>query len=379
MTVKKKMMMTSSMVLSLLTSNLAQAQELVWTPRSVDDIATDFNGQSDQSSYTIKYGDTLSTIAQALSVDLSVLAQINEISDVDVIYANAVLTTRVNHQDGVLEVDIQAPVTKDETVKVSAVVDLSTNQVTEVIQSGMTDPTPPPLTEVPLQPSVQPEEALPTELVAAEDTSNEVPPTPAVPVIEASAEELPVAEVTLAEAEEGAPATSVTEAQLPAADPATSETPPSMSEVQPEPIPVVETPAPQPEVVTTTPSPALTTVTTFTGSTAGLQPHVVAYKEEVLSVFGNMWVHGYRADSGDHGKGLALDFMVPVSSVLGDQIAAYAAADMGNKKISYIIWKQRFYAPFDSIYGPAYTWNLMPDRGSVTENHYDHVHVSFNP
>ncbi|MDS5742304.1 peptidoglycan-binding protein LysM, partial [Streptococcus pneumoniae] len=46
--------------------------------------------------------------------------------------------------------------------------------------------------------------------------------------------------------------------------------------------------------------------------------------------------------------------------------------------ISYIIWKQRFYAPFDSKYGPANTWNPMPDRGSVTENHYDHVHVSMN-
>jgi hypothetical protein len=71
--------------------------------------------------------------------------------------------------------------------------------------------------------------------------------------------------------------------------------------------------------------------------------------------------------------------MVPESSALGDQIAEYTAANMGSRGVSYIIWKQRFYAPFNSIYGPAYTWNLMPDRGSITENHYDHVHVSFNP
>ena len=49
-----------------------------------------------------------------------------------------------------------------------------------------------------------------------------------------------------------------------------------------------------------------------------------------------------------------------------------------SRGISYIIWKQRFYAPFNSIYGPANTWNPMSDRGSVTENHYDHVHVSMN-
>ncbi|MBM9832608.1 peptidoglycan-binding protein LysM, partial [Enterococcus faecalis] len=82
---------------------------------------------------------------------------------------------------------------------------------------------------------------------------------------------------------------------------------------------------------------------------------------------------------GDHGKGLAVDFIVSSNSALGDQVADYAAKNMGTKNISYIIWKQRFYSPYDSIYGPANTWNMMPDRGSITENHYDHVHVSFNP
>ena len=52
--------------------------------------------------------------------------------------------------------------------------------------------------------------------------------------------------------------------------------------------------------------------------------------------------------------------------------------NMTGRGISYVIWQQKFYAPFDSIYGPANTWNQMPDRGSVTENHYDHVHVSMN-
>ncbi|HFI0039841.1 TPA: peptidoglycan-binding protein, partial [Streptococcus suis] len=111
----------------------------------------------------------------------------------------------------------------------------------------------------------------------------------------------------------------------------------------------------------------------------GLQPQVSAFRAEVASAFGITSFSGYRAgDSGDHGKGLAIDFMVPQSSALGDQVAEYAIANMGAKNISYVIWKQRFYAPYASIYGPAYTWNLMPDRGSITENHYDHVHVSFN-
>lgn len=112
---------------------------------------------------------------------------------------------------------------------------------------------------------------------------------------------------------------------------------------------------------------------------AGLQPQTAAFKEEIANLFGITSFSGYRpGDSGDHGKGLAIDFMVPERSELGDKIAEYAIQNMASRGISYIIWKQRFYAPFDSKYGPANTWNPMPDRGSVTENHYDHVHVSMN-
>ena len=112
---------------------------------------------------------------------------------------------------------------------------------------------------------------------------------------------------------------------------------------------------------------------------AGLQPQTAAFKEEIANLFGITSFSGYRpGDSGDHGKGLAIDFMVPESSELGDKIAEYAIQNIASRGISYIIWKQRFYAPFDSKYGPANTWNPMPDRGSVTENHYDHVHVSMN-
>ncbi|HGI6066490.1 TPA: HAD hydrolase-like protein [Streptococcus pneumoniae] len=111
---------------------------------------------------------------------------------------------------------------------------------------------------------------------------------------------------------------------------------------------------------------------------SGIQQFIYTH-EEIANLFGITSFSGYRpGDSGDHGKGLAIDFMVPERSELGDKIAEYAIQNMASRGISYIIWKQRFYAPFDSKYGPANTWNPMPDRGSVTENHYDHVHVSMN-
>ena len=76
-----------------------------------------------------------------------------------------------------------------------------------------------------------------------------------------------------------------------------------------------------------------------------------------------------RAGFGDHGKGLAADFIVGDNTELGNRVAADVTSNMTERGISYVIWQQQFYAPFESIYGPANTWNQMPDRGSVTENH----------
>ena len=112
----------------------------------------------------------------------------------------------------------------------------------------------------------------------------------------------------------------------------------------------------------------------------GLQPKAAEYKEEVADKFGVTNFSLYRPGSNDDpGKGLAVDFVVNDNTELGDQIANYATSDMESNDINYVIWKQRFYANYDSYYGPANTWNLMPDRGGDTANHYDHVHVSFNP
>lgn len=110
-----------------------------------------------------------------------------------------------------------------------------------------------------------------------------------------------------------------------------------------------------------------------------LKPQAEAFRQEIAAKFGITNIGGYReGDPEDHGQGLAVDVMVPTSSELGDQVAQYAIDNMDRAGISYIIWKQQFYMPVDNIYGPANTWNQMPDRGGDTANHYDHVHISFN-
>ena len=81
-------------------------------------------------------------------------------------------------------------------------------------------------------------------------------------------------------------------------------------------------------------------------------------------------------DPGDHGKGLAVDFMVYSNEQLGDAVAEYTLEQMksGQSGISYVIWKQRIAGSWT-----GYQWQDMEDRGNITANHFDHVHVSFNP
>ncbi|WP_099876386.1 LysM peptidoglycan-binding domain-containing protein [Streptococcus suis] len=358
MQTNKKMMYASSLALSLFTTGMVSPQVLAleWTPRSVEQIITELTNNEGQLTYTVKYGDTLSAIASAMNIDMDLLAKINQIADVNLIFPDTVLTTTVDQNNQVTQVEIEAPVQGNTNETVQATVDLTTNQVT------VED------TVVPLDQISSVTDSAPVEEVVEQPVA-EAPVEEVVeqPVVEAPVEEVveqPVVEAPVEEVVEQ----SVVEAPV--------------EEVVEQ--PVVEAPveevAEQP-VVETPQVTALSTTTTSTSAyDVGLQPQVAAFRAEVANAFGITSFSGYRpGDSGDHGKGLAIDFMVPQSSALGDQVAEYAIANMGAKNISYIIWKQRFYAPYASIYGPAYTWNLMPDRGSITENHYDHVHVSFNP
>ena len=376
---KKRIILASTVALSLAPVLATQAEELVWTARSVEQIQNDVTKNENKTSYTIQYGDTLSTIAEALGVDVTVLANLNKISNIDLIFPETVLTTTVNEKEEVTEVEIQTPDAVQGGEGTTATADLTTNQVTVDDQTVQVEDLTQPVAETTV---ADPVAEATTEVVAPVEES----------VVEATTEVATPAEGSAAETTTGA----VAEVSAPGEE-ATTET---VAET-----PVVEetttTEAPVTETVTETQSapstyqaeasqgssatyaapaaPDYASIAASKSENAGLQPQTAAFKEEVANLFGITSFSGYRpGDSGDHGKGLAIDFMVPVSSALGDQIADYAIQNMASRGINYIIWKQRFYAPYDSKYGPAYTWNPMPDRGSVTENHYDHVHVSMN-
>ena len=395
---KKRILLASTVALSFAPVLATQAEEVLWTARSVEQIQNDLTKTENKTSYTVQYGDTLSTIAEALGVDVTVLANLNKITNMDLIFPETVLTTTINEAEEVTEVEIKTPQADSSEEVTTATADLTTNQVTVDDQTVQVADLSQPIAEAP--------KAVETTSTKEVATSSEVTET-----VTASEEVVPSTETSTPEAQTAETSSPVAEAASQVTTPAEKqeiqESPQTESAVEATTMPVeekvTETTATSSEeassseataaVSTYQPEETKTVSTTYAApaapdyaglavaksENAGLQPQTAAFKEEIANLFGITSFSGYRpGDSGDHGKGLAIDFMVPESSELGDKIAEYAIQNMASRGISYIIWKQRFYATFDSKYGPANTWNPMPDRGSVTENHYDHVHVSMN-
>lgn len=372
--VNTKALIASTVALAVIPFTKATAETLEdWVARSVDEIKHDIQQSGEnQQTYTIKYGDTLSSIAEALGIDVHVLANLNNISNMDLIYPGTVLKTTVNDQKEVTSVEIQTPQAgaTDATV---ASADLTTNQVTVDDQTVAVNDLSKPVNEdnkaVPVAPAAE-TQAAPAEAPVVEVPAAETPAQPAVP--ETPNYGAPAVNVEV-QNQEAAPAAAPQSA--PAAEAAPAETP----------APAEEAPAAQPAAVETTAAPEVQPVasTPASGNTIPtdphLQPQAEAFRQEIAAKFGITNIGGYReGDPEDHGKGLAVDVMVPTNSELGDQVAQYAIDNMDRAGISYIIWKQQFYMPVNNIYGPANTWNQMPDRGGDTANHNDHVHISFN-
>lgn len=399
---KKRILLASTVALSFAPVLATQAEEVLWTARSVEQIQNDLTKTDNKTSYTVQYGDTLSTIAEALGVDVTVLANLNKITNMDLIFPETVLTTTVNEAEEVTEVEIQTPQADSSEEVTTATADLTTNQVTVDDQTVQVADLSQPIAEAPkaVETTRTKEVATSSEVTETVTTAEEVasstntststeqtvkttsPVEEATPQAttpaekdetQASPQAVSTVEATTTPVEEKATEITATSSEEVKEVASSNEATTAVSTYQPEETKTVSTTYAAPA------APDYAGLAVAKSENAGLQPQTAAFKEEIANLFGITSFSGYRpGDSGDHGKGLAIDFMVPESSELGEKIAEYAIQNMASRGISYIIWKQRFYAPFDSKYGPANTWNPMPDRGSVTENHYDHVHVSMN-
>ena len=422
-----KALLYSTAALSLFAASHVHADETShWTARSVDQIKADISVNDNQQTYTVQYGDTLGSIVEAMGIDVNVLANINEITNIDLIFPGTVLTTTYNADNQAVSVKVETPSSETSDTPVVAESNLTTNEVTVNGQSVVAADLSAPVETVSLTATQAPAKEESTQVVSevteaiasASDApayaDTEQPVADAIDHVTSSAEEtLAEEEAPATETSAQAETTEVAAHQEAATSKAASDAPES-SEAPAEQLAAAsdapessEAPAEQPAVTSEAASdapesseapasvapvatseaapdapeaPAKQPAATNTLPTnPNLQPQAEAFRQDVAAKFGLTNIGGYReGDPQDHGKGRAVDVMVPVGSEVGNQVAQYAVDNIANAGISYVIYRQHFYAPVDNIYGPANTWNQMLDRGSITENHYDHVHVSFN-
>jgi hypothetical protein len=109
------------------------------------------------------------------------------------------------------------------------------------------------------------------------------------------------------------------------------------------------------------------------GTESGLTPSAVTLFRAVCNAFPSLSTYGGYSAHGEHASGRAIDFMVSDSG-LGQAVADWARAHAGELNLYDVIWQQHIWTPERSSEG----WRSMPDRGSPTANHFDHVHISVN-
>ncbi|MDY3128153.1 MAG: peptidoglycan DD-metalloendopeptidase family protein [Corynebacterium sp.] len=113
------------------------------------------------------------------------------------------------------------------------------------------------------------------------------------------------------------------------------------------------------------------------GSEAHLQRDTIRVMRAVHAAFPEITtMGGWRPTDAypDHPSGRAVDIMIPnfqstPGQELGTRIKDWLYANRAELNIDYMIWQQT-YIPAT---GEA---NLMPDRGSLNENHFNHVHIT---
>ena len=195
---KKRIIFASTVALSFAPVLATQAEEVLWTARSVEQIQNDLTKTDNKTSYTVQYGDTLSTIAEALGVDVTVLANLNKITNMDLIFPDTVLTTTVNEAEEVTEVEIQTPQADSSEEVTTATADLTTNQVTVDDQTVQVGDLSQPIEEGPsATETAKPAEVAPSSEVPETVTTTEETPSTEAPVAEETTPAAaPVAETT---------------------------------------------------------------------------------------------------------------------------------------------------------------------------------------
>ncbi|NHC22937.1 hypothetical protein G6553_07095 [Nocardioides sp. IC4_145] len=103
---------------------------------------------------------------------------------------------------------------------------------------------------------------------------------------------------------------------------------------------------------------------------AGVSTNIKAVHAAVCAAFPEIATYGTLRSDGEHAQGIAVDIMV--SGTRGWEVARFVRENAGRLGVSYVIHARNIW----SVQRTSEGWRGMEDRGSVTANHYDHVHVT---
>lgn len=109
----------------------------------------------------------------------------------------------------------------------------------------------------------------------------------------------------------------------------------------------------------------------------GLRPSATGIVNRTVAVFPQIkTIYGVHADSlPDHPSGHAVDLMLPhgaADNALGWSIANYFKSHATELGVQYIMFDNKIW----NIARNSEGWRAVADRGSVTANHMDHVHIT---
>ena len=130
-TLKKTVLATIAVAflgISGMTTSTAKADE--WVARTTQEVKDEIvHNEEGVQEYTVKYGDTLSVIAEAMDVSLDALIRLNDIQNANLIYAGTMIKFSEDKQEVVVKTEEE-----EHTYKVA--------ENTEVVEVKVVEPTP---------------------------------------------------------------------------------------------------------------------------------------------------------------------------------------------------------------------------------------------
>ena len=145
-TLKKTVLATIAVAflgISGMTTSTAKADE--WVARTTDEVKDEIiHNDEGVQEYTVKYGDTLSVIAEAMDVSLDALIRVNDIQNANLIYAGTMIKFSEDKQEVVVKTEEEEHTYKvaenKEVVEVKAVEPTPQTATSQEVQTTTTAP-----------------------------------------------------------------------------------------------------------------------------------------------------------------------------------------------------------------------------------------------